>query len=263
MGQRHEPADKEIGNKGRKHSFRGSGRKDGDEKDTMTDEDEKRVVHQSVAGTTERVQVGEAIQSTSAASRNMPCSQQENDDDAVNRDYLKEHFVYEVDMLMFSFSRLAELLKTRNEGKDLGSKNMMLEDFILHARNLRNFFYGPKKTEDAVAKHFVEDIIRWSRARRKERERPGIMEIYDRASKELAHLTYKRKCEVSEKKNWPCSTILREMLEVVDGFIDCVRKEYMSDELRSLKKRCLSVLGEEDKDGVTCTSTVSKYSVEL
>lgn len=193
----------------------------------------------------------------------MPRSQQETDDDAANRDYLKEHFVYEVDMLMFSFSRLAELLKTRNEGEDLGSKNMMLEDFILHARNLRNFFYGPEKKEDAFAKHFVKDIIRWSRARRKERERPGIIEIRDRASKELAHLTYKRKCEVSEKKNWPCSTILREILEVVDGFIDCVRKKYMSDELWSLKKRCLSVLGKEDEDGVTCTSTSSKYSVEL
>jgi len=183
----------------------------------MKDEDEKRVMYQSVAGTTERLHVGEATQSASAASRDMPRSQQETDDDAVNRDYLKEHFVYEVDMLMFSFSRLAEFLKTKNEGEDLGSKNMMLEDFVLHARNLRNFFYGPEKKEDAIARHFVEHIIRWSKARRKERERPRIIEIYDRASKELAHLTYKRKCEVSEKKNWPCSTILREMLRDVGG----------------------------------------------
>lgn len=229
----------------------------------MKNEDEKRVMYQSVAGKTEIVHVGEATQSASVASTDMPRSQQETDDDAVNRDYLKEHFIYEVDMLMFSFSRLAELLKTRNEGENLGSKNMMLEDFVLHARNLRNFFYGPEKKEDAVAKHFVEDIIRWSKAKRKERKRPGIIEIYNRASKELAHLTYKRKCEVSEKKNWTCSTILREILEVVDGFIDCVRKEYMSDELRSLKKRCLSVLREEDEDGVTCTSTFSEYSVGL
>ncbi len=229
----------------------------------MKDEDEKRIMHQSVAGTTERVHVGEATQSTSAASRDMPCSQQENDDNAVNRDYLKEHFVYEVDMLMFSFSRLAEFLNTRNEGEDPGSKNMMLEDFILHARNLRNFFYGSKKKKDAVAIDFVEDLVRWSKVRPKEREKRGIKRVYKHASKELAHLTYKRKHKVSEKTKWPCNTILREILEVVDGFIDCVRKEYMSDELWSLKKRCLSVLGKEDKDGVTYTSPFSKYSVGL
>jgi len=135
-------------------------RKDGGDKDTMKNDDEKTAMHQSVAGITERLHVGEATQSASAASRDMPRSQQEADDDAVNRDYLKEHFVYEVDMLIFSFSRLAELLKTRNEGEDLGSKNIMLEDFILHARNLRNFFYGPEKKEDSVARHFVEDITR-------------------------------------------------------------------------------------------------------
>lgn len=249
--------------KSRKKAFlpRKMERRDSGEKDTMQNEDEKRIIHQSVAGTTERVHVGEGKQSASAVSGDIPCSQQDTDDNAANRDFLKEHLVYEVDMLMFSFSRLAEFLKTRHEGEDPGSKNMMLEDFVLHARNLRDFFYGPKKKKNAVAGDFIEDIRQWVRPR--EREKRGIKKVYEHASKELAHLTHERKCKASEKTEWPCNIILREMLEVVVGFIDCVRKEYMSHELRSLKERCRFVLAKEYEDYVTHTSTSSKYSVGL
>jgi len=168
------------------------------------------------------------------------------DDD--KKRYLEEHFFYEVRMLMYSFEQLTKSSNIGGEHKtsftdvstpgiqqawESGSRdilflNMALETFLLHARNLREFFYGDRKRfpDDARSSDF-SDL--WETLRPK--ESMEIERIRDQAGEELAHLTYKRMHGTPPGKEWSYRKIFSEFLEVIRIFLKNLPEKYFNKNL--------------------------------
>lgn len=151
--------------------------------------------------------------------------------DEEKRQFLEEHFSYEVIMLSFSANKLIEF----NCIKDTYCTNMALETFLFHARNLMEFFYYDKKyPTDARAYDFLKDKAEWEKIKPKETD--SIEKIKDRSGKEIAHLTYKRIYGTPPEKKWDCSEIRKDILKIVNIFLDHLPEKYMGDRLRDIKE---------------------------
>jgi len=175
---------------------------------------------------------------------------------------LEEHFIYEVEMLCFSFKRIIEFKKFDEEpaqyspystlvntpwvaqhtplASDPNNINMALETFLLHARNLREFFYNDNKRYDTDARawDFLEEKNLWQKLRPAEME--SMIEIRERAGKELAHLSYKRIYGTPPEKSWNTGETLSDLLKVVGIFLEHLSPKYFGDRLRNLKQRVKS-----------------------
>ena len=65
---------------------------------------------------------------------------------------IAEHVAYEIRMLRYTGKKLRFRL-------DRNSRNSTLESFLLHVRNLRDFFYPVKlKKDDVIADDFFADL---------------------------------------------------------------------------------------------------------
>jgi len=162
--------------------------------------------------------------------------------------YLEEDFFYEVKMFMYSFEQLTKPSNIGEEHKasvtyinipsiqralesgfgDAFFLNMALETFLLHARNLREFFYGDrKKFPDDVRSSDLLD--QWETLRPK--ESMEIERIRDQAGEELAHLTYKRMHGTPPGKEWSYRKIFSEFLEVIRIFLKNLPEKYFNKNL--------------------------------
>ena len=153
------------------------------------------------------------------------------DDEEKKRD-LREHFYYEVAMLCFSMTKVMAFKRA----KDQSSTNMALEDFLLHARNLKEFFYYKPHKLYLRAYDFVENRTKWDRD--KPEKTDGIKEVERRADKELAHLAHGRIYGTPPEKEWDCGTIQKDFLKVVEVFWDHLPEECIGERLREAKKMC-------------------------
>lgn len=158
-----------------------------------------------------------------------------NLDDEEKKCYLREHFYYEVKMLVFSVPKIIEFQRAKNQG----STNMALEDCLLHARNLMEFFYYKPHKLYLRAYDFVENKTKWDRD--KPEKTHWIKEVERRANKELAHLAHGRIYGTPPEKGWECGAIVRDFLKVVKVFLDHLPGEYMGENLREIKQICLDV----------------------
>jgi hypothetical protein len=152
--------------------------------------------------------------------------------DAELKKFLEEHFSYEVEMLYFSVTKLIEFKQIN----DSGGINMALETFLLHARNLREFFYYDTKKfpTDARASDFFEEGNLWREIRPDETD--SILKIKERVGKELAHLTYKRIYGTPPEKNWSCGETFKDLLKTVKIFLNNLPDKYKGDGLQNIKK---------------------------
>ncbi len=102
--------------------------------------------------------------------------------------FLEKHFGYEIEMLHHAFKKCPN-----GKAKD-NNENMAIECFLLHARNLQDFFLGQKnKLDDALAIHFMEESeqTNWnSRVKQKYSEKDELKELNYKIGKHLVHLTY-------------------------------------------------------------------------
>lgn len=152
--------------------------------------------------------------------------------DEEKRQFLGEHFYYEVSMLVFCGGKIGEFQCAR----DTYSTNMALESFLFHARNLREFFYSEtKRPDDARAYEFVKNKGEWEQL--KPEETDSIKEVKRRSGKELAHLTYKRFYGTPPRKRWECGEVATDLLKLVKLFLGHLPSKYMSDRLRELQRR--------------------------
>lgn len=158
-----------------------------------------------------------------------------NLDDEEKKRYLREHFYYEVKMLGFSIAKVIEFKRA----KDQGSTNMALEDCLLHARNLKEFFYYKPHESYLRAYDFVENKTKWGRD--KPEKTHWIKEVERRADKELAYLAHGRIYGTPPEKKWNCGAIERDFLKVIKVFLDRLPGEYMGENLREIKQICLDV----------------------
>lgn len=96
------------------------------------------------------------------------------------RQFLAEHYAYEIDMLRGAYAGLAH---SRNRF----TANAMIETFALHARALTDFYCREGRRDDAAARHFTVDGIF------PDTKTAGLPpDLRPRLNKQIAHLTYAR-----------------------------------------------------------------------
>jgi hypothetical protein len=116
-------------------------------------------------------------------------SNQHSDDDLKR---ISDNLAYEISM----FSEMYKVLE--KDEPESPERNACLESFLIHARNLRDFFYPKSRNQDDV---LTSDFIPgWE-------DKAGKMGAYldanrERINKEIAHLTYTRNKETEESKKW-------------------------------------------------------------
>lgn len=132
------------------------------------------------------------------------------------REFAHEHLVYEARMLVYAVAEMRGLRK----GPE---RNAYLESFAVHARCLRDFFWGKRdrkrKQEDAYAFDYCASGV-WE-ARYPEASMPRALKNIDdrlRIGREVVHLSYRR-LDV-RGKGWHPQAVLREIAAPLDTLAD-------------------------------------------
>ncbi len=140
--------------------------------------------------------------------------------------FLKEHFIYEVDMLYHSTVRLIDSQKNRHQ---VGI-NLSLETFLLHSRNIVEFLFfdkNDKYPDDARASDFISSQ---QHSNLKNNYSENLKKLYTRASKEVTHLTYSRIYDSNAvEKQWEWKNLLIELFAAVKIFLNQLPDEYKND----------------------------------
>ena len=138
-----------------------------------------------------------------------------------SKSFLEEHFVYEVNMFCVSLESIIAFKAQNNFWID----NLVLENFLLHFRNIVEFLYFDKKyPDDARAKEYINPDD-WSLLKKSYSDE--TKKLYTRACKEIGHLTYSRFYGAPPEKLWNCSIIFKEIINEVKNFLN-----YLPDNLR-------------------------------
>jgi len=115
-----------------------------------------------------------------------------------------EHLLYELRLLLFT-------------GQELGReptpvmRSVLIESFVIHLRNLIDFFYTPRvKEDDVIAADFCPG---WN-------ETPSntLKDAKERANKELSHITLGRKSGLDPSKPWDVGALYQEVHDVATAF---------------------------------------------
>lgn len=131
-----------------------------------------------------------------------------------------EMLAYEVDMFLYTFAVL-----TRNLDKLLA--NMVLESYLVHARNLIDFFYpGTPYEDDIVANDYFDPPEAWTRSL--DGAPQFLRTAKNRINKRLSHLAYKR---LSITKNHQVGKIFDELRGALNAFLETVSHDLLSERL--------------------------------
>jgi len=131
--------------------------------------------------------------------------------------YSIEHLAYEVTMLFFVQDFVSRKFSARLEQ---GLLNMVTESFATHVRNLVRFLYTePSKAwpDDVIAYDFFDDPSTWSSAR--PALSPTLEAAWERADKEIAHLTTKRIAGGPPRKAWQVTALIAELRPLLRLFV--------------------------------------------
>ena len=88
------------------------------------------------------------------------------------------------------FEWLAQRIAKEYEASSQQKQNLLTEDFLLHARVLRDFFIRNPENDDVSARHFFNDESIWTSE--SSTLCPYLQQNRIRLNKKLAHLTYSR-----------------------------------------------------------------------
>jgi len=136
------------------------------------------------------------------------------------------HVAYEIQLFHVAY---AMWLKPEINRNDL-LRNVFIETFILHTRNLYEFFYRQKKNQPRVDDMIVDDflsnkrliIFRANRTKKTEIDRIFIKK---RADKELAHISYYRLRKTPTTKAWKIPEIYNQMQKTIKAFLGVINDE--------------------------------------
>lgn len=158
--------------------------------------------------------------------------------DEEKKEWLKEHFSYEFDMLNFSVNCLVDYCQEDpNQGDILRlKKNMALDNFVIHARNLVEFLYQPPRYDqkgDCVRASDFISTQSWNQL--KEQDRPQwVNKIWDQGSQYVLHLCSSRAKPVN-RKGWDWAKRQKDLAAVILNFLNDIQSKYRSKELEKVK----------------------------
>ena len=144
---------------------------------------------------------------------------------------------YEAGMMVAFKNKLHELGVKRNS-KGLSPEddilyNGMLEGFLLHVRNLRDFLFSSKSAypDDLLARDFFDNPTDWDS--KIPAIPPYLQSCRDKLNTQLAHLSKRRPEIVSQgRKGWNTEQLVDDIAETWNRFIDS-----LPDDRKSLFKR--------------------------
>jgi hypothetical protein len=129
---------------------------------------------------------------------------------SVSNGYLDEHFFYEISLLQYTRDELRLIKSIDNKS------NVLIESFVLHSRNLIDFFItvnSKKQDDDVIASDFNTQTNNW--INNLNTYKSYLQRIKTRANKELAHLTSKRKSGATKDKAWDFEKIYLILYEII------------------------------------------------
>jgi hypothetical protein len=121
-----------------------------------------------------------------------------------------EHVKYEFEML----TETATLLQSHPTLTE-AHQRAILESFVIHFRNLLEFFYWNPGEDRILAEHFAPGAWRDKRPKKS----ALLFKGHSRACNEIAHLTFARLGVRNEDWPWPVAEITKEMSELYDLFL--------------------------------------------
>jgi hypothetical protein len=118
--------------------------------------------------------------------------------------YSGDHLLYEWQLFLFTKKELSE---------EIGGpmRFVLIESFLIHLRNLIDFFYTTGRDDDVVAADFCPG---WN-----ERISDKLREAKARANKELTHLTLKRRHVSDPSKVWDMDGLFQEVHVAAKAFV--------------------------------------------
>lgn len=152
-------------------------------------------------------------------------------DDWLTR-YSGEHLLHEIKMFWWLHGNIPD------EGGYF--HDACLESFVLHLRNLVDFFYprGTAKPTDVIAAHFMDMPGKWV-------SNGSISALLKaarvRADKELSHLTDKRKYEGDPDKPWEIEALFAEIQSIAKEFASKASQKKLHEHVRELLTTPLTV----------------------
>ncbi|MCB0282228.1 MAG: hypothetical protein H6627_13085 [Calditrichae bacterium] len=125
-----------------------------------------------------------------------------------------DHIVYELKMLRV----LSQTLVIGLFGNSIFTYSM-IESFAIHARNLIDFLWPQKPSNDhIIANDFFNNPDKWNEIRI---EIPTILKkVRIRAHKEIAHISYDRLRVKREERNWNFALITKKISENMNIFLN-------------------------------------------
>ena len=153
-----------------------------------------------------------------------------------------KNFYYEMWMLSESFRMMSNIRCENNAvPPDKQSlNNALLEDFLVHARGILDFFYARDVTQedDVIAEDFFDNNISWRNIRKSENVEKTLWleKVHPRVGKEIAHLTYVRQNITPEEKNWNPAQIYCDIWRVLQVFLVKVGKEKLHESIDRLRE---------------------------
>ena len=144
------------------------------------------------------------------------------------KDFLNEHFVYEVQVLCEAIAYLINPLRDRN----VFFEYIVLEGFVFHSRNVVEFIFHDKKhPDDSRSRDFISEsdfsIL-------KNNYNDDLKSFYKRASKEVGHLTYSRISGTPEEKKWDCGHYYGLILRAIKDFLAYLPNKYKGNNINRL-----------------------------
>jgi hypothetical protein len=147
--------------------------------------------------------------------------------------YINEHFVYEVEELLFSalfFISVEARAKELSEKKLLPVfRNAAIDHALLHARNLLEFYYyGHKEQMYARARAYVGS---W----KSPAKTPNVKKLEARVNDEVTHLGWKRLDVKLEDKPWHLLDVINELLDTTAEFLVQLDRKFYREGLKMLE----------------------------
>ena len=150
------------------------------------------------------------------------------------KEFLNHFFLYEIDMLE-SMNKSHENLFHAPVDRQF-VENIIVETYLLHGRNLLEFFYYDDQQQDkATANEFLEKWNDWKKLRPPLTESLKILRR--RVDRETTHLTYKRIVGKPESKFWNFHVLYVDLMMVFCIFAKNVAEEYADEKFRQFKER--------------------------
>jgi len=146
-----------------------------------------------------------------------------------------EALAYEIEML----GEVTRLLASMTNAPQ-GLKNVLVESFAVHYRNLASFLWPPsqpkkkkKRGTDVLAHHFAE---RWAPTD------PRPDDLIDRVSVEVSHLTTRRLSGKHSKKEWRPLACVEALLPTLEAFVSQADAERLSPKVSAELTQLRSVV---------------------